>query len=98
VSESFWLGPTYEFFSGEWCLKAGIHAESGRLEWLLTRTEGGVETVSHSFALEPHATRIDLEELLDELPEGTTADLVAQVEGQLEPRLLSDVSGSEGLA
>jgi hypothetical protein len=85
VTEPFWLGPTYEFRSGEWTLTAGIHGETGRLEWLLRRSEGGVETVSHSL-------------VLDDLPEDVRADLVSQVSGQTDPQLLSNENENEGLA
>jgi hypothetical protein len=98
VTETFWLGPTYEFQSGEWILTAGIHGETGRLEWLLRRIEGGVETVSHSFALEPHASSSDLSDVLGDLPTDTRDDLLAQVNAQSDPQLLSSESESEGLA
>jgi hypothetical protein len=98
VTEPFWLGPTYEFRSGDWTLTAGIHGETGRLEWLLRRSEGGVETVSHSFALEPHASLSDLSLVLDDLPEDVRADLVSQVSGQTDPQLLSNENENEGLA
>jgi len=98
VTEPFWLGPTYEFRSGDWTLTAGIHGETGRLEWLLGRSEGGVETVSHSFALEPHASLSDLSLVLDDLPEDVRADLVSQVSGQTDPQLLSNENENEGLA
>ena len=98
MTEPFWLGPTYEFRSGDWTLTAGIHGESGRLEWLLRRGEGGVETVSHSFALEPHASLSDLSLVLDDLPEDVRADLVSQVSGQTDPQLLSNENENEGLA
>jgi hypothetical protein len=98
VTEPFWLGPTYEFRSGDWTLTAGIHGETGRLEWLLRRSEGGVETVSHSFALEPHASLSDLRLVLDDLPDDVQADLVSQVSGQTDPQLLSNENENEGLA
>jgi hypothetical protein len=98
VTEPFWLGPTYEFRSGDWTLTAGIHGETGRLEWLLRRSEAGVETVSHSFALEPHASLSDLSLVLDDLPEDVQADLVSQVSGQTDPQLLSNENENEGLA
>jgi hypothetical protein len=98
VTEAFWLGPTYEFRSEDWILTAGIHGETGRLEWLLRRTEGGVETVSHSFALEPHASLSDLSAVLDDLPDEVRADLLAQVSEQSDPQLLSNENESEGLA
>jgi hypothetical protein len=98
VTEPFWLGPTYEFRSGDWVLTAGIHGETGRLEWLLRRTEGGVETVSHSFALEPHASLSDLSLVLDDLPPEIRSDLLAQVSEQSDPELLSAESDSGGLA
>jgi hypothetical protein len=98
VTEPFWLGPTYEFRSGEWFLTAGIHGESGRLEWLLRRTEAGTETVSHSFALEPHASLADLGLVLDDLPADVRADLLAQVSEQSDPELLSEEDENEGLA
>ena len=98
MTEPFWLGPTYEFRAEDWTLTAGIHGETGRLEWLLRRTEGGVETVSHSFALEPHASLSDLSLVLDDLPEEIRADLLAQVSEQTDPQLLSGENQSEGLA
>jgi hypothetical protein len=98
VTEPFWLGPTYEFRSGDWTLTAGIHGETGRLEWLLRRSEAGVETLSHSFALEPHASLSDLSLVLDDLPEDVQADLVSQVSGQTDPQLLSNENENEGLA
>jgi len=93
-----WLGPTYEFRSGEWTLVAGIPIEEGRLEWILQRRENGAETTSHSFVLEPHGTKHELALLLGELPPATVADLVAQVALQTDPRLLSDEGSDEGLA
>ncbi len=98
MTEPFWLGPTYEFRSGDWYLPAGIHGETGRLEWLLRRTEGGVETVSHSFALEPHASLSDLSLVLDDLPAEVQVDLLAQVSEQSDPVLLSAENDSGGLA
>jgi len=98
VTEPFWLGPTYEFRSGDWILMAGIHGETGRLEWLLRHIEGGVETVSHSFALEPHASLSDLKLVLDDLSTDVAADLAAQVSEQSDPRLLSSETGGGGLA
>lgn len=98
MTEPFWLGPTYEFRSQDWILTAGIHGETGRLEWLLRRTEGGIETVSHSFALEPHAGLSELSLVLDDLPADVRADLVAQVSEQSDPKLLSNENESEGLA
>ena len=90
MSEQFWLGPTYEFSSGPWSLTAGVPAEEGgRLEWLLRRTEDGKETLSHSFMLEPHATREDLEVALGDLPATAMLDLVDQAAAQVNPRLLS---------
>ena len=98
VTEPFWLGPTYEFRSGDWILMAGIHGETGRLEWLLRRVENGVETVSHSFALEPHASLSDLKLVLDDLSVDVRDDLAAQVSDQSDPQLLSSETGSGGLA
>ena len=98
MTEPFWLGPTYQFRSGDWTLTAGIHRETGRLEWLLLRIEGGVETVSHSFALEPHASLSDLKTVLDDLSADVRDDLVAQVSEQSDPHLLSSETGSGGLA
>jgi len=98
VTEPFWLGPTYEFTSAGWVLTAGIHGETGRLEWLLRHLEAGDETVSHSFALEPHASASDLEVALDDLPEEIRADLIAQVNAQRDPELLASEDGSGGLA
>jgi hypothetical protein len=98
VTESFWLGPTYEFRSGDWSLTAGIHGETGRLEWLLRCVENGTETVSHSFALEPHASLADLQLVLDDLPPEVRVDLVRQVSQQSDPQLLSAENESEGLA
>jgi hypothetical protein len=98
VTEPFWLGPTYEFRSGDWILTAGIHGETGRLEWLLRRVEGGVETVSHSFALEPHASLSDLRLVLDDLSTEVADDLAAQVSEQSDPQLLSGETGGGGLA
>ncbi len=98
MTEAFWLGPTYEFRSGDWILTAGIHGENGRLEWLLRRIEGGIETVSHSFALEPHASFSDLSDVLDDLPPEVRSDLLSQVRGQSDPQLLSAENESEGLA
>ena len=94
MTEPFWLGPTYEFRSGDWILTAGIHGESGRLEWLLRHIESGVETVSHSFGLEPHASLSDLKLVLDDLPADVRDDLVAQASEQSDPRLFA--SGSDG--
>ena len=98
MTEPFWLGPTYEFRSGDWILMAGIHGETGRLEWLLRHIEGGVETVSHSFALEPHASLSDLKLVLDDLSTDVAADLAAQVSEQSDPQLLSSETGGGGLA
>jgi hypothetical protein len=98
VTEAFWLGPTYEFHAGDWILTAGIHGETGRLEWLLRCIENGTETVSHSFALEPHASVSDLDLVLDDLPAELRADLVRQVSQQSDPQLLSGEDESEGLA
>jgi hypothetical protein len=98
VTEPFWRGPTYEFRSGDWILTAGIHGETGRLEWLLRHMEGGVETVSHSFALEPHASLSDLKLVLDDLSVDVANDLAAQVTEQSDPQLLSSETDSEGLA
>jgi len=98
VTEPFWLGPTYEFCSGDWILTAGVHGETGRLEWLLRHIEGGVETVSHSFALEPHASLSDLELVLDDLSPDVRDDLTAQVSEQSDPQLLSSETASGGLA
>jgi hypothetical protein len=98
VTETFWLGPTYEFRSGEWVLTAGIHGETGRLEWLLRHIEGGIETVSHSFGLEEHASLSDLNVVLDDLPSDIRADLVTQVSEQADPQLLSPENDNEGLA
>jgi hypothetical protein len=98
VTESFWLGPTYEFRSADWSLTAGIHGETGRLEWLLRCVENGTETVSHSFALEPHASLADLQLVLDDLPSEVRVDLVRQVSQQSDPQLLSAENESEGLA
>lgn len=97
MSQQYWLGPTYEFRSKEWTLKAGIPAEEGRLEWLLGRTENGEETLSHSFVLDPGAGREDLEAALAELPSAVQSDLVAQVAAQMDPRLLAN-GQEEGLA
>jgi hypothetical protein len=97
VTEPFWLGPTYEFRSGDWILTAGVHGETGRLEWLLSQVEGGIET-SHSFVLEPHAGPAELELLLGALPAEQRDDLVAQVTAQSDPQLLSSESDSKGLA
>jgi hypothetical protein len=98
VPEPFWLGPTYEFRSGDWTLTAGIHGETGRLEWLLRHIEGGVETVSHSFALEPHASLSDLKLVLDDLSMDVANDLAAQVSEQSDPQLLSSEIDGGGLA
>jgi hypothetical protein len=98
VTEAFWLGPTYEFRAGDWTLTAGIHGETGRLEWLLRRIQDGTETVSHSFALEPHASVSDLDLVLDDLPPDLRADLVRQVRDQSDPQLLSAENENEGLA
>jgi hypothetical protein len=98
VTEPFWLGPTYEFASSDWTLTAGIHGETGRLEWLLRRVEGGAETVSHSFALEAHGSLADLDAALDDLPDEVRADLLNQVARQSDPQLLSAENQSEGLA
>lgn len=98
MTEAFWLGPTYEFRAGDWTLTAGIHGESGRLEWLLRCIEDGTETVSHSFALEQHASAADLDVALGDLPVDVRADLVRQVNRQSDPHLLSREDESEGLA
>jgi hypothetical protein len=98
VTETFWLGPTYEFRAGDWILTAGIHGETGRLEWLLRHIEGGIETVSHSFALEPHASLSDLSDVLDDLRSDIRNDLLTQVTEQTDPQLLSGETESEGLA
>ena len=98
MTEPFWLGPTYEFRSGDWILTAGVHGETGRLEWLLRLVEGGVETVSHSFALEPHASLSDLKLVLDDLSVDVRDDLAAQVSEQCDPQLLSSETANGGLA
>lgn len=88
VDNAYWLGPTYEFRAGEWLLLAGIPIEQGRLEWLLRRLPEGMERSSHSFVLDPGATREDLESALAELPDELRRDLLDQVDRN-EPRLLS---------
>jgi hypothetical protein len=93
-----WLGPTYAFTSGEWQIVAGVRADSGRVEWLLTRNEGGDETVSHTFMLEPHATADDLVDALGDLPPEIVDDLVAKVDAQRDPQLLSSGEGADSLA
>ena len=98
MTEPFWLGPTYEFRSADWILVAGIHGETGRLEWLLRHVEAGVETVSHSFALEPHANVSDLRLALGDLPGEVVDNLVAQVLQQSDPQLLSGDTDGGGLA
>ena len=94
----FWLGPTYEFRCDEWTLTAGIPAEEGKLEWLISRIEDGVETVSHSFVLEPGGTAEDLTLLLGDIPPGVCANLVQQVKSQTDPSLLSRGAGDTGLS
>lgn len=89
MSDQFWLGPTYEFHSGEWILTAGIPAGESRLEWLLERDENGKTVVSHSFVLDPGATREDLESALADLSEPHRSDLVNQAMSQSDPRLLA---------
>jgi len=97
MDDSYWLGPTYSFATEHWRLEAGIGRESGRLEWLLHHTENGVETLSHSFALEHHATRQDLVDSLGDLPESVATSLVDQVMAQEDPRLLSHEGMTDGL-
>jgi hypothetical protein len=97
MTEQFWLGPTYQFHSGQWLLSAGVPAEEGRLEWLLRRVEEGVETVSHSFVLDPGASGDDLRLALGDLPPEVMTDLVDQANAQTDPRLLLH-HGDSGLA
>jgi len=97
MENPYWLGPTYSFTADDWRLEAGVSRESGRLEWLLHHIEDGVETVSHSFDLEPHAIRQDLVDSLGDLPEGVAASLVDQVMSQDDPRLLSHEGTTDGL-
>jgi len=99
VPDQVWLGPTYEFRSGQWSLSAGIPADGGRLQWLLRQVGVGEQDVSHSFILEPHATRDDLAAVLDDLPAAVKSDLIDQVDSQTDPRLLSsETEATDGLA
>ncbi len=97
MENPYWLGPTYSFTAGDWRLEAGIERESGRLEWLLHHTENGVETLSHSFALEHQAIRQDLVDSLGDLPSDVAESLVDQVMSQENPRLLAHEGKTDGL-
>lgn len=97
MDNNYWLGPTYSFTASDWRLEAGIVRETGRLEWLLHHTEGGVETLSHSFGLEHQAVRQDLVDSLGDLPVDVADSLVDQVMAQDDPRLLAHEGETDGL-